>query len=465
MASPFHHLISLDDMDQQLIWKSSRDALDMNIKNSDNQGGNQRIQLRTDNKLTAASNCIGLSQTNSNNSRTNQDDLINNHQNLQEIPIINHRANQIRNLMHLPLRPIADFTPYRSDNFDNLVQEYCRIQNAHARLSVPTPIITTNECHSSNIASNNPNKSDINNNKSNRLGSFDSNYDNGKLPTNGMVQRYQNAMLWPLTTSKSLRTCKVIVSGDVAVGKTCLVNRFGHDIYTNKYQTTIGVDFDIQKYQILGLPYNLQIWDTAGLERFKSINSSYYRGCHAALLVFDMTNLTTMANIIRWKEEILTASKSHDQFSLITDQQSPNTTLPTTFSRNGQSELSQPLLFLVGTKCDLIQSEANRKFMRDQANKLAKLINAELWFVSSETGENIEELFNRVAALSFNNSVLTEVRRIKFETSTIGASLKEKLMQQQKDLWAQSSRLIKITKRRDGDERRSRCINVQCVIK
>lgn len=55
------------------------------------------------------------------------------------------------------------------------------------------------------------------------------------------------------------QSCKVIVTGDVAVGKTSLINRFGYDVYSSHYKTTIGVDFDVQKFQILGMPYVLQV--------------------------------------------------------------------------------------------------------------------------------------------------------------------------------------------------------------
>lgn len=358
----------------------------------------------------------------------------------------------VRDISHLPLAPLTDFSPYPRLEFDPLVQEYCRIQHGH-RLSTGSILGENNSACFNGLANGNG--------KQHNYDFFTSS------PTSCMMQRYQSAMRWPLSTNKSLKSCKVVVIGDVAVGKTCLVNRFGHEIYSNKYQTTIGVDFDIQKYNILGLPYVLQIWDTAGLERFKCINSSYYRGCQAAILVFDMSNMSTLANVIRWKDELVEAAKTHNQMEMQSQQYHDRSSILTNDDdiMGSSSDNQEPLLFLVGTKCDLPQAETTRQFIKDEANKIAKLMRAELWFVSSQTGENVNELFNRIAAVSFNRSVAAEVRRIKFETSTLGASFKEKVMQQQKELWAQSSRLIKITKRKDGDDRRSRCINVQCVIR
>lgn len=215
-----------------------------------------------------------------------------------------------------------------------------------------------------------------------------------------------------------------------------------------------------------------QIWDTAGLERFKCITSSYYRGCQAALIVFDMSNMSSLANVVKWRDEILASSKTFEQLSsehehikLNCHDGNNNNPLKSLPRSPHNHSSAAPLLFLVGTKCDLPLIESRRAFISEQANKIASLINAELWFVSAQTGENVEELFSRIAALSFNRSILSEVQRVKFDASTMGACLKEKLLQQQRELWSQSSKLIKITRKKDGDERRTRCVNVQCVIK
>ena len=58
-----------------------------------------------------------------------------------------------------------------------------------------------------------------------------------------------------------LRVSKCIFVGDIAVGKTCLINRFGYNVFTNNYKATIGVDFDVQKFTILNIPFNLQVSD------------------------------------------------------------------------------------------------------------------------------------------------------------------------------------------------------------
>lgn len=57
---------------------------------------------------------------------------------------------------------------------------------------------------------------------------------------------------------------KVIIVGDMAVGKTSLVQRFVTNSFNHDYKATIGVDFEIEKFLILNANFNLQIWDTAG---------------------------------------------------------------------------------------------------------------------------------------------------------------------------------------------------------
>lgn len=185
-----------------------------------------------------------------------------------------------------------------------------------------------------------------------------------------------------------------------------------------------------------------------------------------ALIVFDMSSMSTLANVVKWRDEILASWKTFDQLSGEYEQE--RVKLATVNGRAGlagRAQLEAPLLFLVGTKSDLPLTEARRAFMREQANRVAAAIGAELWFVSAQTGENVNELFNRIAALSFNRCILNELQRLKFDASTMGACLREKLLQQQRELWSQSSKLIKITRKREGDDRRTRCVNVQCVIK
>ncbi|KAI4814307.1 hypothetical protein KUCAC02_003507 [Chaenocephalus aceratus] len=98
------------------------------------------------------------------------------------------------------------------------------------------------------------------------------------------------------TDSVSFNVAKVIVVGDVAVGKTCLISRFRKGAFDKNYKATIGVDFEMERFEVLGVPFSLQLWDTAGQERFKCITSTYYRGAQAIIVVFDLSSVSSLAH-------------------------------------------------------------------------------------------------------------------------------------------------------------------------
>ncbi|KAK3913115.1 Ras-related protein Rab-36 [Frankliniella fusca] len=175
-----------------------------------------------------------------------------------------------------------------------------------------------------------------------------------------------------------LKISKVIFLGDVAAGKTSLVNRFCHKVFNCNYKATIGVDFEVERFDILKVPFNLQIWDTAGQERFKCIASSYYRGAHVIAVVFDLSNIYSLSNCAKWLEEALACN-----------------TL-------------RPVIFLIGTKRDLLSSSAY-KHVEKRATQLAQELGAEYWAVSSRTGDGVNELFLRIAALAFEVSILRDI--------------------------------------------------------
>ncbi|KAI3374476.1 hypothetical protein L3Q82_006301 [Scortum barcoo] len=98
---------------------------------------------------------------------------------------------------------------------------------------------------------------------------------------------------------------KVVVVGDLNVGKTCLINRFCKDVFERDYKATIGVDFEIERFEISGVPFSLQIWDTAGQEKFKCIASAYYRGAQVIITVFDMADIKSLDHTRQWLEEAM----------------------------------------------------------------------------------------------------------------------------------------------------------------
>ena len=97
---------------------------------------------------------------------------------------------------------------------------------------------------------------------------------------------------------------KILLIGDAGVGKSSILLRFTDDTFEEQMASTIGVDFRVKTVAIGGKKNKLTIWDTAGQERFRTLTSSYYRGCHGIILVFDMNERETFEHLPRWLEEL-----------------------------------------------------------------------------------------------------------------------------------------------------------------
>nr|XP_044989072.1 ras-related protein Rab-36 isoform X1 [Jaculus jaculus] len=162
---------------------------------------------------------------------------------------------------------------------------------------------------------------------------------------------------------------------------TSLLGRFCKNVFDRDYKATIGVDFEIERFEIAGIPYSLQIWDTAGQEKFKCIASAYYRGAQAIITAFDLSDVQTLEHTRQWLEDALR-----------------------------ENEAGSCFIFLVGTKKDLLSGAACEQ-AEAQGVSLASEMQAEYWSVSAKTGENVTEFFSRVAALAFEQSVLKDLEK------------------------------------------------------
>jgi len=87
---------------------------------------------------------------------------------------------------------------------------------------------------------------------------------------------------------------KVCMLGGYAVGKTSLVKRFVHGMFSDKYLTTIGVKIDKKTVQVDGRDVTLVLWDLAGENGFEKVRLSYLRGASGYLLVVDGTRRASL---------------------------------------------------------------------------------------------------------------------------------------------------------------------------
>ena len=98
---------------------------------------------------------------------------------------------------------------------------------------------------------------------------------------------------------------KIILLGDIAVGKSQLIQRYVNNLFDDNHSPTLGMEISTKTIEIENKKISLNIWDTMGQEIFKSVASVYYRGAIGALLVFDLTRKETLHNIAKWKETLI----------------------------------------------------------------------------------------------------------------------------------------------------------------
>ena len=98
---------------------------------------------------------------------------------------------------------------------------------------------------------------------------------------------------------------KIVLLGDLSVGKSSILNRYIKGNFSNKYIATIGGSFYAKNIKIKNNELiKLHIWDTGGSERFKSISNIYYRNADGALLIYDVTNEDSLFNLNYWIKEL-----------------------------------------------------------------------------------------------------------------------------------------------------------------
>ena len=153
---------------------------------------------------------------------------------------------------------------------------------------------------------------------------------------------------------------KVLLLGDTDVGKSSLILRYTEETFNSKLVNSIGVDFKMKKKEIDGKIIKVQIWDTAGHERFRSITYSYYRGANAIIIVFDITDKKSFLSITEWLKQIEKHAKEN------------------------------VFKFLVGNKSDLAEE---RKVTFEEAKEYADKHDLPYIETSAKEGININELF------------------------------------------------------------------------
>ena len=172
---------------------------------------------------------------------------------------------------------------------------------------------------------------------------------------------------------------KIVIIGDSGVGKSNILSRYVRDEFSIDTKATVGVEFGSKILTLNNQQIKIQIWDTAGQEKYKSVSSIYYKGAKGALLVYDISRKETFNNINRWINEI---------------------------KNNSDENIN---ILLIGNKCDL---KSERQVTEDEAAKKAEQLKISYCETSALDGKNIEYAFDTVVeeVAKKNNSNNNEVR-------------------------------------------------------
>ena len=110
---------------------------------------------------------------------------------------------------------------------------------------------------------------------------------------------------------------KLIFLGDQSVGKSCILNRFMNDTFTEEYQATIGLDFQSKNVQIDNQDIHLLLYDTAGQEKFRALIPMYTRDANIILLVYDVTSKDSFLHLSDWLRDLTNVKKEEVIFAVV----------------------------------------------------------------------------------------------------------------------------------------------------
>ncbi|KAL0239013.1 hypothetical protein PCE1_004704 [Barthelona sp. PCE] len=162
----------------------------------------------------------------------------------------------------------------------------------------------------------------------------------------------------------SVSTYKIVLLGVAAVGKTSVITRFVSKHYDANYLPTIGLDYFFKTVYLEDATVRLQIWDSAGMERFASLLPRYVRECSVAVIIYDITSISSFEKT----NEII---------------------------ENVRRERGNDVNFvLVGNKSDL---ESQRVVSYEMGREKADSIDALFIETSAKMGYNVRVLFRKIA--------------------------------------------------------------------
>ncbi|OHS95668.1 Ras family protein [Tritrichomonas foetus] len=171
-----------------------------------------------------------------------------------------------------------------------------------------------------------------------------------------------------MSPNKKNADVKAVVLGESRVGKTALATRYTTTVFNENTAATINAACFNKEVSINNTPVKYYIWDTAGQEQFRSLSPIYYRSCNVAIIVYDITNISSIEVTNFWVTEL---------------------------RDNGPQGV--PIVVL-GNKSDLSDL---RQISEEDGRSFAESIGAAFYEVSALSGNNVETAFNKALDLGY----------------------------------------------------------------
>ena len=129
--------------------------------------------------------------------------------------------------------------------------------------------------------------------------------DNKNISNNLSDSKFNSTLIEKSNINKESYSIKIILLGDVSVGKTAILNRYIDGKFDNNYSCTINVQTKTKEISLnQEISAEMTIWDTCGEEKFRALTRQYYRDTHGILLIFDLNNGKTFLNLKTWLKDI-----------------------------------------------------------------------------------------------------------------------------------------------------------------
>ena len=191
---------------------------------------------------------------------------------------------------------------------------------------------------------------------------------------------------------------KITLIGNSGVGKTSIINQYIDQTFDEANAATIGANYSEKVVTKNNKEYELNIWDTAGQEKFHSVGKHFYKDAYIVCLVYDITSQDSLEQLETiWYPDI---KKFGEKYTI---------------------------LAVVGNKSDLYENDNLAD--ENQAKEFAQSINAIFMLTSAKTGDGIEKLFDTLVDKFLSsdfNSKYKEMKQIKGEIKVLKPNEGEK---------------------------------------